>query len=198
MSLIVEDGTGLPDANSYIGLDDAASWFETRGTAWSDIRADSDARSAALVRATAFLDATYRRRFPGYRTQGRAQALEWPRVGAYTYVPDDGRSAAYGVASGYGASADCFEYGYSYIQPNEVPREIIAATCEAAVRELVEPGSLAPDLNRGGAIQSLKAGSVEIDYAAGASARTAFQAIDLALASLLMPSSAFSGRVARG
>lgn len=196
MALIVEDGTGKPDANSYVSLAVALDYAQTRGiAAWTADGAADATRSAALIRATAFIDATYRGRFPGYRTQGRRQGLEWPRVGAYTYVPDDGRSGAY-LSGGYGATQ--LDAGYSYILPNEIPREIIAATCEAAGRELAEPGLLAPDLDRGGAIQSLSAGSVSITYAVGASARTTFQAIDKALASLLMPRNEFSGRVARG
>lgn len=196
--MIVEDGSGLPDANSYVSLCDALAYCQARGVAWSDIRANNDQRSTALVRATAFIDATYRDRFPGYRTRQRAQAMEWPRVGAYTFVPDNGRSNAWLPGYTYGSSGYDDGFGYSYIQPNEIPREIVAATCEGAVRELASPGVLAPDLERGGAITSLRAGSVSIDYGPNASPRTVFQAIDLALRSLLMPSSAFSGRVSRG
>jgi len=43
---------------------------------------------------------------------------------------------------------------------------------------MAEPGSLSPDLDRGGAIKTLKAGSVEIDYAESAPVSTTFTAID--------------------
>ncbi len=197
MTLVVEDGTGLPTANSYVSLCNALAYFQARGTAWSDIRATGDQRSAALVRATAYIDATYRSRFPGYRTTGRLQGLEWPRNGAYTEVPDDGRTNAY-FLEGQGQMSAEYQFGFDYIPANVVPREIVAATCEGALRELGTPGILAPDLERGGGIQSLKAGSVAIEYGSNASAVTCFQAINLALVSLLMPSSPFGGRVARG
>jgi hypothetical protein len=66
-----------------------------------------------------------------------------------------------------------------------VPIEIVHATIEAAVRELATPGSLAPDLERGGAIKSLRAGSVGIEYMGNAPAETIFTLIDGILSGLL-------------
>ncbi|ACF00847.1 hypothetical protein Rpal_2329 [Rhodopseudomonas palustris TIE-1] len=45
-----------------------------------------------------------------------------------------------------------FNPGYDHIPSDEVPAEIIRATCETAVRELAAPSSLMQDLERGGAI----------------------------------------------
>lgn len=193
MPLIVETGTGLPDAEAYASAADADAYHQARGNVgWSG---EPGAKEAALRRATAFIDATYRARFPGYPTNGRGQALEWPRQGAYVTIPENGRSgASLDGRQGYGGLLS----GTFYLAADEVPREIIAATCEAALRELAEPGSLAPDLERGGAIKSLRAGSVGIEYAGNAPAGTAFQALDLALAGLLMPASLYSGRAVRG
>jgi hypothetical protein len=42
------------------------------------------------------------------------------------------------------------------------PLALKNAVAEAAYREIISPGSLAPDLERGAAIQSIQAGSVEI------------------------------------
>jgi hypothetical protein len=66
-----------------------------------------------------------------------------------------------------------------------VPQEIISATCEAAVREMASPGTLMPDLERGGSIQALQAGSVRIEYAANASSVTLFSLIDGIIANVL-------------
>lgn len=195
MSVTVEDGTGRADAVSYASVADADAYhLARRNDAWFAPGSEGDLKEAALIRATGFLDATYRARFPGYRTRRRAQALEWPRTGAYTYLPDAGRSDGFLASDGYRA----WGQGYDYLPSDQVPREIIAATCEAALRELIEPGALAPDLERGGAIRRLQAGSVAIEYAGNALASTTFQAIDLALASLLMPANAYSGRAVRG
>jgi len=186
MTLIVEDGTGKADAESYVSVADAVTYASNRGLTFPGT--DVPGSEAALRRATAYLDNTYRTRFTGYRTHRRDQALEWPRVGAYVYIPNNSSDMAY--AGGY-------DPAYDYINDNVIPIEIINATCEAAVRELATPGVLAPDLDRGNAVKRLKAGSVEIEYGAAASATTAFQAIDLALSGLLR-SDAMGVRAVRG
>jgi len=195
MTLVVEDGTGRADAQSYVSLDDAAAYASAQGlSAWLADTVEDGARESALIRATAFIDATYRARFSGYPTNGRAQALEWPRRGAYTYVPDTGRSAAFFDAN----TGARYDQGYTYLPVNEIPRELRAAVCEAAARELAKPGSLAPDLKRGGAIKSAGAGSARVEFFGNAPAGTTFQAIDLALGPLLLLRSQYSGRAVRG
>lgn len=194
MGFVVETGAGLSDATSYVSLADADAYHADCGnTVWAAAAAAD--KQTALIRATAFIDATYRGRFPGYPAMQRLQAREWPRVAAYVSIPDNGRSDAFF----YGGQRDySFVDGVYYIPSNQVPREIVAATCEGALRELSQPNGLAPDLERGGAISKLKAGSVEVTYSGGAVASTVFQAIDLALASLLIAASPYGGRVARG
>lgn len=55
MSFVVEDGTGLENANSYASVSFADSYFEDRGnTIWA--AATDDAKEQALVRATDYLD----------------------------------------------------------------------------------------------------------------------------------------------
>lgn len=201
VSLIVEDGTGLANSNSYVSLADATTYFtNVMNAAWTTDASgnafSTDQQAAALIRTTMWIDGNYRGRYPGYRVMGRTQALEWPRVGAYTFDPDNGRSNAYAGNEFYQSSQ--YLYGYNYIASNVVPREIARAVCEGAVRELGSPGILAPDLKRGGAIRRVKAGSVEVEYEAGADANTMFQTIDLILASLLMNGSPYSSRVMRG
>lgn len=185
-ALVVEDGSGLPNSDSYVSVEDAVAYAVAHGIAFSD--ADDDAASAALRRSTAWIDSTYRTRFTGYRTFRRSQALEWPRAGAYVYIPNNASDMAY--AGGY-------DPAYDYLATNEIPVEIINATCEAAVRELATPGALTPDLDRGGAVKSLKAGSVQIEYAGTASAMTVWTAIDNALSGLLR-STAMGIRAVRG
>ena len=71
------------------------------------------------------------------------------------------------------------------IGSDEVPVEIINATIEAALRELATPGSMLPDLERGGQLKRVKAGSVEVEYGSNATATTDFQLIDGLLSGLL-------------
>jgi hypothetical protein len=133
-------------------------------------------QEAAIVRATAYIDARYGARFPGTKSKNRDQSLRWPRWDALD---------AEGVL----------------IRSDEVPTEIKAATCEAAIRELAAPGALQPDYERGGQIKSLQAGSVQVVYADGATPETVMTSIDNALAGILAPRRAGSitfGKVVRG
>lgn len=169
MALVVETGEGLQSADAYVSEVDFVVWVQHH---YDALLPDDDAVERAIRKATAYIDARYRGRFPGYRRRERGQALEWPRSDA---VDAEGWAIAYG----------------------EVPAEIIKATCEGAYREALEPGALSPDLERGGAISRLKAGSVEIEYAGTAPVRTVFQDIDHALARLLRPASVMFGTAVR-
>jgi hypothetical protein len=171
MALIVEDGTGRADSESYVSVSDLDTYATKRGL--SLIVSSTEEVEAALRRATAFIDMRYRGRFPGMRLHLRAQALEWPR---------------YGVSDIQGI----------YVPPSVVPIEIAQATMEGAVRELAEPGILMPDLERGGAVKRLKAGSVEIDYGGSASPNTVFQIIDRILGGLLYAGSNYTATAVRG
>jgi hypothetical protein len=130
-------------------------------------------KEGALIRASAALDGIYRPRYPGYRSNFRNQGLEWPRTMAYD---------SEGIL----------------VAGNTIPIEVIHATIEAAVRELVTPGSILPDLERGGDIRTLQAGSVRIEYGANAVPYTAFTVIDGIMSSLLGAASPYSARTARG
>lgn len=76
MALIVEDGTGLADAESYLSLPAADAYHLAFGnTAWNS--ATDAAKEAALRRATQYLDSHYQ--FSG-EPLTTTQALSWPRV----------------------------------------------------------------------------------------------------------------------
>lgn len=82
MSLIVEDGTGLSTAESYISVADADTRHTNLGnTAWTGSTA---VKEAALRKATEYLEQRYSRRWRGTRLL-RAQALSWPRYGAIVH-----------------------------------------------------------------------------------------------------------------
>jgi hypothetical protein len=168
---IIEDGTGVAGANAYVTVDECTAYCETHGLPFGI--SPTLLGEQAIIRATSSLDAMYRTRFPGTKAGGRAQTLAWPRKDA---VDADGNAIAL----------------------DEIPQEIKEATCELAVRELAEPVSTMPDLERGGAIKRLKAGSVEIEYGANAPAVTVFSKIDGILAGLLgAPPSPYTARAVR-
>jgi hypothetical protein len=119
---------------------------------------------AAIVRASIWIDGRYGMRFPGL-IYGRTQGLLWPRSSSYD-------------RNGYLVAEDA------------VPIEIKRATAEAAIRELADPGALAPDVvaSAGGAVKREKLGPLEVEYEAGTSAGATgpgFPVIDGILAPLL-------------
>lgn len=193
MTLLVETGAGVATADSYVSAASCLAYAVARGSTFGS----DDAADAALRRGTSYIDNTYRSRFPGYRTFRRAQGLEWPRTGAFYSYPDSPEPPyAYGPDGGVLAYG-YVEWPFDPIGANAIPPEIVAATCEAAVREYAEPGVLLPDLDRGGLVASLKAGSVEVKYAGGAPGQTVFQAVEAALSGLIGVRSGYTGRAQR-
>lgn len=105
MALIVEDGTGLSTAESYISVADADAYFSARGvTQWDG----STSHKEALLRiATEYMIGRYGQQWQGYRING-TQALDWPR-------------------------SDVWAYGYP-IDPDVVPDQVKRACAELAHR----------------------------------------------------------------
>lgn len=134
-------------AENYGEVADADTYHSDRGnTAWTGSEA---VKTAALVRASQYVDGRYRWRlksgrwqsmFRGSKAGGRAQALEWPRTGATDYEGNE-------------------------IPDNEVPVEVEHATYEAALRELVTPGSLSPDYTASAQVTQETVGPVTVKYA---------------------------------
>src|SRR4051812_4464605 len=75
MSLILEDGTGLANADTFASLAAFEAYWDQRGFDYSSY--DDDAIEAALRRASSYLSNSFS--WAGYRVKGRAQALAWPR-----------------------------------------------------------------------------------------------------------------------
>lgn len=165
MTLTVTPGSSVAD--SYVSVAECVAYALSRGLEFPDPAdaADEDAAlllaEQALRRATFWLDGEYRSQFQGMRVNYRAQMLEWPR---------------YGVVDMSGV----------YVDHTIVPVEVRQATCEAAIRELSSVGSLSPDMDRGNAIKSIKAGSVGIVYDNTASTDTLYPIIDNILGSLII------------
>lgn len=72
--LVVEDGTGLANAESYLSVDDANAYHAKFGNAaWGG---EIPALEAALRRSTQYIDSAYQ--FRGCKLTS-TQALQWPR-----------------------------------------------------------------------------------------------------------------------
>lgn len=141
MALIVEDGTGLATAEAYNSVATFKAYCDLRGLSYAG-KTDPQIEQA-LRRANTRLDALIMGYFSsGYRITV-TQALLFPMSGLF----DRG--------------------GYS-IAANAVPRQVLYAEAELALRELNSPGSLAPDVTPGTVKKRVKVeGAVEVEYAVG-------------------------------
>lgn len=91
MALILEDGTGVVGANSYVSVSEAGQWFTDtgRGSQWSVLLTPE--KEAALVNGTMYTEQLYSLTFQGSRLS-REQGLSWPRSGVYLdgeQIPED-------------------------------------------------------------------------------------------------------------
>jgi hypothetical protein len=87
MALIVEDGTGLANAESYISTIYARTYHAARGNAaWADLTVAE--MEEALRKATDYMVSEYRFRWVGDRVK-ITQALDWPRGGVLNVDVDD-------------------------------------------------------------------------------------------------------------
>lgn len=117
MALIVEDGSGKSNAESYISVADATAYHATRGNAaWAGLASDA-VREQLLRKATDYMESAYGQRWKGDRST-TVQALSWPRVNVYM--------------------------NGSYIAGNVVPVAVQRACAELALR--ASSVDLAPDL----------------------------------------------------
>lgn len=164
MTLICEDGSGVQGAESYASVAWITTYWANRpqsayAATWT--AATSDKQEGAAREATAFIEATWGNYYRGYR-RGYVQGLLWPRTDAF----DDAKGSD----------------GRGYPLP-DLPICLQVAVAELAVRAISD--ALAQDLDRGGMVSMLKAGSVEIQYEKGAPGQPTYGVIALTLAPIL-------------
>jgi len=167
MALIVEDGTGLPTAESYISVADATTYHIINGTGddWDAV----DDKEAAMRKATAYMTQAYRLRWKGMRAH-LTQRLDWPRL----YVP------ILDAPSGYGF--------VSYVNDQVVPEEVKAACAILALQ--ANSGVLNPNLER--QQQSVKVGEIAITYEPNSKESPRYKSADMTVGIYLESSGAMS------
>lgn len=162
MSLVVETGSGLTNADSYISLADANSYVAGHGNTSSWSAAADDEKEEALRLGTQYIDLKYGGRFAGVRGS-RDQALNWPR------------SAVIDIA------------GYSY-DSDEIPVCLKQAVVEAALRHLADDDLLGVIENNGTVKrEKSKLGPLEddVEYVGGKSQAPAYPRIRALLRPIL-------------
>lgn len=168
MALVIEDGSGKSDAESFISVEDADTYFSNRGNAtWAAL--NTAQKEQNLRKATDYIGQTYRQRWKGVRVTSE-QALDWPR--AYV-VRDD---IDYVSGAGY-----VLIDGFYYYPSDEVPQAVKTACAELAYR--ASAAELAPDLEQ--LVKREKIDVIEVEYADYASPYTQYRAVDSMLAPFL-------------
>lgn len=155
MALVIEDGTGKIDSESYASVAEADDYWTKRADAvWTDL--DLDVKEAALRKATQFMSWRYRLRWQGYRKTDE-QALDWPRE----YVP----------------APDSYAYGVAYLTSGLIPFDVKAACCELAYRAVTV--SLLPDQERMTVSESV--GPLSVTYDSSGPVSTIYRSVDAML-----------------
>jgi hypothetical protein len=121
LTLIKETGAGLSNANSYASAADGDAYHDGHlyATTWTG--ATTGNKEKALVMATRLIDTHYL--FFGVKLL-KTQALMWPRYAA----PDKDQAG-----------------GRAFIDDNEIPENLLKATCELARELLLADRTSAPD-----------------------------------------------------
>ena len=140
MALIVETGSVVTGAESYISLADALTYHANRGNAAWAALSPATIREQCLRKATAYMVGQYRRRWAGYRYIS-SQELDWPR--SFVPLPDE-----------------YFGGVVAYVSNNSVPVEVQYACAELALK--ASTGDLLVDQSQQ-AIRK-KVEGIEIDY----------------------------------
>lgn len=74
--MVVEDGTGLSNADSFVSVDYADTYFTTRGvSSWASLTN----KEALLIKATDYIEAVYSESWKGV-TLNDTQSLSFPRI----------------------------------------------------------------------------------------------------------------------
>lgn len=157
MTIIVEDGTVVANANSYVTLIEADNFFEARGdTVWTSLATD-EAKEAALIRGAAYMQQKWRLQWKGSRVNA-FQSMDWPRRGVD--VPDffDPFYRQVNVPLQFQDTV--------FIGENVVPQEIKDAQMLLAIAALDSSGALSAQLqpSYGRKTKREKVGSLEVEY----------------------------------
>ena len=164
--LVIEDGTMVTDANSYISSAFADTWHANHGNvAWAAI-ATQDLKEQAILRAMNILESKYLGVWKGWR-YNVTQALSWPRI--------------------YVQRVDTPQNFPMYWPPSVLPTILLNTVAELALR--ANEYELVPDLER--RVDTEKLAGMEIDYNKFTPQTKRYPLIDLMLAPLLtyVPSS---------
>ena len=140
MSLVIENGSLVAGANSFVSVAEARAYAEARASTFPANDTPGNAKvEAALIVATDYLE-TFGADYKGRKVSPGVQALQWPRIGA--------------VVDGYEIPVDV------------IPQELKNAQCQLCV-EIANGLDVMPTGN-GREVIRKKVDVLETEYAPGA------------------------------
>lgn len=147
MALVVEDGTGLANAESYLSVADCDTYHSNRGnTSWASVTTAN--KEAGLRNATEYLIQEYRTRWKGVKNEA-TQALDWPRSWVYLEPVVTGNTGS--------------DFP-QLVSSTVVPEEVKKATAELALKWTVS-GALRVDVESTGSVIEKTVDVITIKYA---------------------------------
>lgn len=158
MTLVIEDGSGVTGANSYVSYDDAKAFCDLRGYT---IGPDQAAGEIALIKSCDYLEAQ-RNRYQGRKTNDpdvfvspEQQPLQWPRTGVYI---DAKAYISFQVVNGF-ENLSLMGFLNMPFPPDEIPAELINAQIMLAVN--VQAGIILQPTQSGPFVTFKKVGTLE-------------------------------------
>lgn len=138
MALTVTPGS--PTADAFVTVAACDTYCASHGlTDWTGAaNSPADVKEAAIRRATAYLSNGFS--WKGYRTDGRSQALAWPRLDV---EDEEGNEVA----------------------SDAIPVEIVQACCHIAAAEVATPGVMNPTVDLTARVKRERIGPIETEYA---------------------------------
>jgi len=178
MTIIVEDGTIVANANAWGTLVDADTYHEDRGnTSWA--AATDEDKEAAMIRASAGLESKYRERWIGFKsnfnTVTAPQFLAWPRKKKKTETTKAGFKLA--------TMTKLTDFDNIEIGVDEIPLVLVHAFFEVALVELTEP-FVSTKLSRDNMIKFERVDVIETEFFRNSPAVVQFPHIDNLLAGI--------------
>lgn len=155
MTLIVEDGSVVAGAESYVTVAQYKTYCDNRGLSYSgttDTQIEQNAR-----KSWDYLLQEYRGKWKGYRKDA-TQIGDWPRSFVYLEPFVRGASGSYPYL----------------VDDNTIPFEVRNAQCELMQRAV--DGDLMPDV--GQVETSITVGPISVDYDKNSPQNTRFEAVD--------------------
>jgi len=175
MALIVEDGSIVTGAESYIGVTDADTYHSNRGNAtWAALT--TEVKEQLLRKSTDYMVARYRTLWRGYRKTA-TQSLDFPR--SFCYL----EPFVYGAVGAYPF----------LLADNIVPNEVKNACAELALK--ANDSALMADI--GQAVIREKVDVIEVEYDKFSPAQTRYSQIDAMLSVFLSSSNSFEAKALR-